>query len=98
MATQGPGFYCSTITQVVARTSVRLLRVVLTVGVTGGDITLYEGQDAASGRLIATLTGLALVSLPFDFAGIFCDRGLCVVVGANVTQYTVVFEPVPIPI
>lgn len=93
MATQGLGFLCSAISMVVARTPIWLYRVILTVGVTGGDISIYEGQDAGSGRLIATLTGLALVSQHFDFGGIFCDRGLCVVVGANVTQYTVIYEP-----
>jgi len=92
------GFINSSISLVVSRTTVRLHRVVLLVDNTGGDITIYEGLDATSGRKIATLKGLANVSLPVDFGGIQCSRGLYVDVGDNVIEYTVIYDYVPVAV
>ncbi len=71
--------------------------VVLLASSAGGDVTLYEGQDATSGRKIATLKGAANVSLPVVFAHApFLARGLYVDVGSNVTEVTVFFTLLPI--
>jgi hypothetical protein len=86
----------STVSLVIARTPVVLYRVILLVSVTGGDISVYEGLDATSGRLIATIKGTANVSNTVDFGGVRCDRGLYVAVGSNVTEYTVVYSPIPV--
>jgi len=94
----GFGFINSSISLVVSRTTVKLHTVVLLVSTTGGDITIYEGLDATSGRKIATLKGTANVSTPVDFGGIRCSRGLYVAVGSNVSEYTVIFEYSPVAV
>lgn len=71
-----------------------LHRVILLVSTTGGDVTIYDGLDASSGRLIATLKGTANVSLPVDFGGLQLDRGLFIDIGSNVSEVTAVFDPV----
>jgi hypothetical protein len=81
---------------VIAEQPVLLNSVLLLVSSTGGDVTLYEGQDATSGRKIATLKGTANVTLPVVFAHApFLARGLYVDVGSNVTEVTVFFTLLP---
>jgi hypothetical protein len=64
------------------------------VSTTGGDASLYEGQDAASGRLLITLKGSANVTNQRTYSPpLWLERGLYVDVGSNVTQVTVHFTP-----
>ena len=68
--------------------------IVLLTSVTGGDIVIYDGQDATSGRKICTFKGLANVSLPVSFGeGLRLERGLFIDVGSNVTEVLVFFDP-----
>jgi hypothetical protein len=69
----------------------------LLVSTTGGDVTLYEGQDATSGRKIAKIEGYAGVTRVVTFPHApFCARGLFADVGSNVTECTVFFTPLPL--
>lgn len=63
----------------------------------GGDITLYEGQDATSGRKLATLHGWATDLNFIDFSHApFLARGLYVDVGSNITEVCIFFTVLPI--
>jgi len=66
----------------------------LLTSVTGGDITLYEGVDAVSGRQIARIEadadGSHLLTLP---VGLRLERGLYAAVGSNVTEATLFWTP-----
>jgi hypothetical protein len=56
----------------------------------GGDITIYEGQDANSGTKIARLEGNADTTKVVRFSPpLPCQRGLYVDVGSSVTEVTV---------
>ena len=79
---------------VVAWNSCRLLRLVVLVSAAGALVSVYEGLDAGSGRLIGNFTAPVAMSLVLDFGGLSCDRGLYVALGANVTEVTAVFETV----
>ncbi len=71
--------------------------VLLHVSTDGGDVTLYEGQDATSGRKIAQLHALANASLFVAFPHApFLARGLYIDVGSNVTEVVVFFTLLPI--
>lgn len=93
---EGKGYYQSSIDGVVHRGPCLLYSVILLVSTTGGDITLYDGQDAASGRKVARLEGIADQSTPVEFGGLVLSRGLFVDVGSNVTEYTVIWRPAPV--
>jgi len=61
---------------------------------TGGDVSLYEGQDAGSGRLIGTYTGEGSISNPIMFpVPLPLERGLFVDIGENISYVTVIFQP-----
>ena len=67
---------------------------VLLVSVTGGDVSLYNGNDAQSGALIGTFKGEANISEPIIFPWpLRCERGLYVDVGSNVTELLVFYKP-----
>ncbi len=68
--------------------------IVLRVSTTGGDVTLYEGLDTESGRLIDTFEGIANESRPVNLFGLRLDRGLYVDVGSNVDSLLVIWDPV----
>ncbi len=64
------------------------------VSVTGGTATLYEGQDAVSGRKIITLSGAGDIHTPVNFdPPLDLQRGLFVDVGSNVTEVLVQYLP-----
>jgi len=68
--------------------------VVILTSTTGGDAALYEGQDADSGRIILTLEGIANTVTPVMFPRpLYCERGLYLDVGSNVTEVLVAWEP-----
>ncbi len=71
-----------------------LFGVVVNTSVTGGDVSLYEGQDAESGRLIGTYTGEANISNPIMFpVPLPLERGLFVDIGTSISYVTVIFQP-----
>lgn len=62
--------------------------------VDGGDVSLYEGLDASSGRLEGTYKALQNDRKPFGFpVGIYFDRGIYVDIGSNVTAVTIYWLP-----
>ena len=68
---------------------------VLLVGATGGDVSLYHGNDALSGQLIGRFEGEADISLPVIFPWpLRCERGLYVDVGSNVTEVLIFYKPI----
>lgn len=71
----------------------RLHQVVLLASAAGGDATIYEGQDASSGRKILTVKGAANASRPVRFRPpLECGRGIFVDVGSSVTEVFVQYE------
>ena len=75
-----------------------LAGLVVLASVTGGDVTLYEGNDASSGRKIGKFEGVANVSNPIMFSPpLPLQRGLFVDVGSNITEVAVLFKPVHEP-
>ncbi len=67
---------------------------VILVSTTGGDATIYDGQDATSGGQAHRLEGIADQSTPIMWAKpLHFSRGLYVAVGSNVTEVTVGWEP-----
>ena len=84
-----------TASEIIAEQPVLLHGVVILVSADGGTATLYEGQDAASGRKIATIGGITNVSWPVVFyPPLLCERGLYVAVGSDVTEVVVHWQPV----
>jgi len=66
---------------------------ILLCSTTGGDVTVYSGQDT-SGQKIGRFEGTADVSLPIRFdPPLECDSGLYVDVGSTVTEVTILWEP-----
>jgi hypothetical protein len=60
----------------------------------GGDVTVYEGLDAESGRKVGTYKGAANVTNPIRFnPPLFLDRGLFLDIGTNITEVTAQFIP-----
>jgi len=59
-----------------------------------GDVSLYEGLDASSGRYFGKFKGLTNDSKPIIFpVPVYFDRGLFVDVGSNVTGVTLIWAP-----
>lgn len=61
----------------------------LNVATSGGDITLYNGRDATSGRKVMVVKALANVTNPIAFATpVLFESGLFVDIGSNVNSVT----------
>lgn len=61
----------------------------------GGDVSVYEGNDKDSGRLIGIFKDNANNHEPKNFIPpIYCDRGIYIDIGSNVTAVTVLWLPV----
>lgn len=59
-----------------------------------GDVTLYDGQDASSGRSLGPFQGYGRVSLPIMFAvPVPLNNGLFVKFGSNMTGVLVIWKP-----
>ncbi len=58
----------------------------------GVTVSVYEGLDSSSGRLIAVLGGHATESRSVDFKGVQCDRGIYIALGTGVTNCTVIYD------
>lgn len=92
MPVAGVGWTRLTASNVVWNGPVRLYGAVLLVSVAGGDVTLYDGVDAVSGRQVLRLEGTADESRPVMFSPpLVLDLGLYVAVGSNVTEVLVVW-------
>lgn len=62
--------------------------------VAGGDVSLYEGLDTGSGRLLGIFKDNANNHEPKSFVPpVFLDRGLYVDIGSNVTAVTLFWLP-----
>jgi hypothetical protein len=73
---------------------VLLAGVVLLTSVTGGEVTIYNGDDAESGTPVLRVEGIADESKPVMFPWpLRLERGLFVDVGSNVTEVLVAFVP-----
>ncbi len=71
--------------------------VCLLTSTTGGSVTLYEGQDADSGRKIGRFESTADNTLVITFPHApFLARGLFVDVGATVSEVTIFFSLLPV--
>jgi len=94
MVQEGVGFTRVTASRVINEGQTLLFGALILVSVTGGSISLYEGTDASSGRLIATVEGEANITHQLKFnTPLYLDRGLYVSVGSNVTEATVIWLP-----
>lgn len=91
----GHGYRYLTADEIVAEHPLVLRGIVLLVSTTGGDVTLYDGLEAASGRLIGRFEAIADTSTPIDLFGLHVEHGLFVDVGSNVTSVLVVYDPIP---
>jgi hypothetical protein len=68
--------------------------VFLNASAAGGDVAVYEGQDAGSGRQILHQDGAANATNYVQFTPpVWCQRGLYVDVGSNVSQVTIHYTP-----
>lgn len=67
------------------------------VGSDKGKVRIYDGKDASSGRLIATLTCPAESSQLHRFHGIECKRGLYLDIVEKAEEATVEWEPMAKP-
>ena len=93
MSSEGIAFFNTTVDKLVTAHDCLLWGVVVLVSTTGGDVTFYAGRDATSGRKIMTVEGTANESRAIMFAKpLFCDGGLYVDIGSNVTEATVFYE------
>jgi hypothetical protein len=86
------GFDCVTEDKRVCEGPCDLYGLTVLASAAGGDVTLYEGQDASSGRKIGTYKGAANVTNPIMFSfPLPLARGLYVDIGSSITEVTVHF-------
>lgn len=90
----GTGFTRLTADGIVNEGATLLFGLHIEASTAGGDVSLYEGMDSGSGRLIGTFKENAndhdVLSFPVP---IFLDRGLYVDIGSNVTAVTLFWLP-----
>ncbi len=94
---RGHGYRYLTADEIVAEHPLILRGLVLLVSTTGGDVTLYDGLEAAGGRLIGRFEAIADQSTPIDLFGLHVEHGLFVDIGSNVTSVLVVYDPLHSP-
>jgi len=67
--------------------------VIINTSSSGGSITVYEGQDAGSGRIITTLRAFEDQTKTFNFPGaIYCQRGIYIDAVSHVDNFTVIWS------
>lgn len=67
--------------------------VVILTSTTGGDVTVYDGRDAISGRKVMRFEGIANESRPVMFPKpLYLPGGLFVDIGTNVSEFLVIWE------
>ncbi len=72
----------------------KLHGLVILASTTGGDVTVYAGQDDG-GRKIGRFEGVADHSRPINFRPpLECESGIYVDVGSSITEVLVLWEPV----
>jgi hypothetical protein len=93
---KGSGWRRLTADDIVQEGKAVLYGLVIRTSVTGGDVSIYDGLDASSGRFIDTFEGIANESRPISFGprGIHIDRGIFVDIGSNVDSVLVLYDPV----
>lgn len=90
----GVGFTRITSDQIITEGTSLFFGVSIEASADGGDVSVYEGLDSSSGRLIGTFKELANVHTPQVFPyPIACDRGIYVDIGTSVTAVTVFWLP-----
>lgn len=61
----------------------------------GGDVSIYDGRDAGSGRHFGTFEGIAtetkVIGVPGD---VLFENGLFVDVGSDIAEVTVIYRPI----
>lgn len=73
-----------------------LLGVQITPSSDGGNATIYEGQDATSGRKLCRLYGHEEQTRQFRFArGIPCERGIFVDFTSHMDEVAIVYRSSP---
>ena len=93
---QATGFTRITADRIINEGATLFYGVIIEASADGGDVSIYEGMDALSGRLFSTLKALANDrEIGAPGSPVFFDRGLFVDVGTNVTAVTVLWVPVP---
>lgn len=74
---------------------VNLTQVIVLSARTDDGVTVYDGLDAAAAFQIAELQGEAAISTPVYFKPpLYCENGIYVSLDTNVTEVTVIYEPV----
>lgn len=81
-------------TLVSSRTCI-LYGLVMRVSTAGGDVTLYAGKDATSGRKIGTFVAPANTSISVPLDSLRAEGGVYVDFGSNVTDVLLIYDPVP---
>lgn len=71
-----------------------LFGLIVLASVAGGDVTIYDGQDAVAGRKVGRFEGPADESVPILFPHpIPLNNGLYVDVGSNITEVGIYWLP-----
>lgn len=90
---EGINFRRVTASRIITKAPCLFWGAVILTSTTGGDATVYSGQDATGGRQIFCLEGIADQSTPIMLSKpAKCPGGLYVAVGSNVTEVTVFWE------
>lgn len=77
----------------ISKGPVILLATILLVSTTGGDVTIYDGQDATNGKKVNVHEGTANECNSVQYGpGVLLRSGLFVDVGSNVTGICVVWK------
>jgi len=92
---KGAGFTRLTADGIVNEGQTLLFGIHIEASTAGGDVSLYEGNDSQSGRLIGTFKDNLTNHEVKNFnVPVYLDRGLFVDIGSNVTAITVFWLPV----
>ncbi|GAH98244.1 unnamed protein product, partial [marine sediment metagenome] len=88
----GHGWQYITADRIVNEGETLLYQILINASADGGDISVYEGLDAQSGRLVGTFVSLQNHMSSINFHGIFLDRGLFIDVGTSITGVLVIYD------
>jgi len=76
----------------ITSSAAKLHGLVILASTTGGDVTVYAGQDAGA-RKIGRFEGIADHSRPINFRPpLECDSGIYVAVGSSITEVLVLWS------
>lgn len=92
---QGSGFTRLTVDGIVNEGQTLLFGIHIEASTAGGDVTIYEGMDSQSGRILGVFKeNLNNHEVKNIIPPVFLDRGLYVDIGSNVTAVTLFWLPV----